>query len=834
MRAKRDRRKRNSAGTITKKQGKRQSDRLDIKIVFGIILTVLCIAVMLVNVIIDTRNHKEILGMEEAKYPRISFEIDGKTMNYLSGYVDQMDISAMRDTITPISSNGVLQMNIEDSELMLTGINYKVFSLDGTEVYLDEDQEAAQTCKLNLGKAFAGGRTELALQINLRTEEQEYSYYTRIEKLDGLGLTECLKFAEEFHNMTFDAANKSKIEEYLELNGEGDNTTYQTVDIHSDASQICWGDLNPTISTNVEWSIKESNSSYTSLLAKYQVKCTSETGIEETYNIREFFRVRLNEDELYLLNYDRTMNQIFQPDADCLTEESLVLGIAEEELDHAVNDAGTVVTFVQERELWSYRKKENKLVQIFAFADCETADARGRNDEHDLRIIHMDDAGNTVFAVSGYMNRGNHEGNVGVAVYYYDSVENVVEEKVFIPSNKSYAIAEEELGKMLYYNQEQQMLYVLTGGVLYQIDMMGQEQTILMEGLQDDQFVVCEDGHLLAYQMNGELNTATEIKVMDLEKGASYTVTAPANEAIRPLGFVTGDFICGYVRAEDQGTLVTGEAILPMYKMEILEGENQVAKTYQQENIYISDVWVEDNQITLNRMTKTEGIYTGIARDYITNTEEKKEMAITLEVFQSKLKKKQLRFVFEEPIRKLEAECIKPELKTIKKAFTLAFDSEVKTDQYYVYGIGKMQGIFDNAAQAIQKAEEISGVVISSEQEYIWEKGNRDLGYYIEGNEPFGKAEGQSSLDACLAYMERYDAERMDLTGCSLEQVMYVINRGLPMIAMLEQGHAVLIVGYNWCDMYYIDPDTGIECAMSQSQFAEATEAAGNTFIGFK
>lgn len=833
MRAKRDRRKRNSAVIINNKSRKRKNHKLDFKIIFCIILTLICIMVMFANVVIDKMNHKEILGMDEVKYPRISFDIKGRTMNYLSAYVDQMDIAAMRDTITPIPSNGVLQMNIEDSELVLTGINYKVFSLDGTEVYLDEDQEAAQTCKLNLGKAFAGERTELALQISLRTEEQEYSYYTRIEKEAGLELTECLEFAEEFHDMTFDTANKSKIEEYLELDGEGDNTTYQKVDIHSDASHICWGDLNPTISTNVEWSIKESNSSYTSLLAKYQVKCVGEEGTEETYNIREFFRVRLNEDEMYLLNYDRTMDQVFQADTNFLTEQSLVLGIADAGLDHVVNEEGTIVTFVQERELWSYNKKNNKIIQLFSFADSETGDVRSRNDEHDLRIINMDEAGNTVFAVSGYMNRGNHEGQVGVAVYYYNTAENIVEEKVFIPSNKSFAIAEEELGKMLYYNQERQMLYVLTGGVLYQTDMMGQEQSILMEGLGDDQFVVCEDGHLLAYQTNGELNTATEIQVMDLEKGTSYYVKAPENEAVRPLGFVTGDFICGYVKAEDTGTIVTGEQILPMYKMEILEGENKVAKTYQQENVYISDVWVEENQITLNRMSKVDGIYTGIARDYITNTEEKRELPITLEAFSTKLKEKQLRFVFEDSIKKLNPEVVRPELKTIKKAVTLAFDSEVKTDQYYVYGLGKLQGIFDSATQAIQKAEEISGVVISSEQEYIWEKGNRDLGYYIE-NEPFGKAEGQSSLDACLAYMEKYNAQRMDLTGCSLDQVMYVINRGLPMIAMTEIGHAVLIVGYNWCDMYYIDPDTGVESAMSQSQFAEVTEAAGNTFIGFK
>lgn len=822
MRAKRDRRRRN-----------RRQKKFDTRIKIGIVLTAICVLVMLISVIVNKIDQQEIIGMEGAKYPRISFDVEGRIVNHLSAYVDQMDISAMRDTITPVPENGKLQMNLENTSLELTDIRYKVFSLDGEEQYLDQNCEVAQTCELDLRDVFKDNKTELALQVILRTEKEEYFYYTRIEEEEGLGLAQSLKFAEDFHDKTFDTSNASSLEQYIEANEKSDNTTYQTVDIHSSSKQICWGKLNPEITTDVEWSIKESNSSYTSLLAKYQVKCISDEGSEEIYNIREFFRVRLNEEEMYLLNYDRTMNQVFDGEADFLTEQSLVLGIVDPELSYETNKSGTIVAFVQERELWLYNKKNHKIVQVFSFADNTADDVRGRNDEHTLRIISMDDAGNTVFAVSGYMNRGNHEGQVGVAVYFYDIAENVVEEKVFIPSNKSFAIAEDELGKMLYYNQEQQMLYVLTGGILYQIDMETRQQTILMEGLEENQFVACEDGHLLAYQSNGELNTATEIQVMDLKKGTSYVVKAPENEAVCPLGFVTGDFICGYVRAADKGTIVTGEEILPMYKMEILEGEDKVAKTYEIENIFISDVWVDENQVTLNRMTKAEGIYSSTSKDYITNTEDTREKAIMLNVFSTDLKEKQVRFVFEDTLKKSAPDIVKPELKTLKKAITIAFNSEVKTDQYYVYGLGELQAICDNAAQAIQKADEIAGVVISSEQEYIWETGNRDLGYYIE-NEPFGRAEGQSSLDACLSYMEKYNAQRMDLTGCDLSQVMYVINRGFPMVAMIDAGHAVLIVGYNWCDMYYIDPDTGVESAMSQSQFAQVTEAAGNTFIGFK
>ena len=36
------------------------------------------------------------------------------------------------------------------------------------------------------------------------------------------------------------------------------------------------------------------------------------------------------------------------------------------------------------------------------------------------------------------MNRGNHEGEVGAAVYYYRAERNVATEEIFVPADISY------------------------------------------------------------------------------------------------------------------------------------------------------------------------------------------------------------------------------------------------------------------------------------------------------------------------------------------------------------------------------------------------------------
>ena len=153
-------------------------------------------------------------------------------------------------------------------------------------------------------------------------------------------------------------------------------------------------------------------------------------------------------------------------------------------------------------------------------------------------------------------------------------------------------------------------------------------------------------------------------------------------------------------------------------------------------------------------------------------------------------------------------------------------------EEFYVYGMGELLDIYDRAGYAVQRAAEISGVVISSEQSYVWESGNRDLAYSTEAA-AFQKSGGETSLEACERYMEQFDAHQVDLSGCSLDQMLYVINRGCPMITMIGTDHAVLLTGYTTTDITYIDPDDGQVHTVGQGTMQKMTEAAGNVFIGY-
>lgn len=801
----------------------------------GVLILVFVAAFLIVSRITNRGTDDTLVKMGEATLPRISFEVGGQTVNHLAGYTEEMDVTAMRDTITPLDTDGNLTMKIEQYGREILGISYEVISLNGKVTYLSGEvkTEPQETMTLFFGDQLPEDMTEAVLKVILQAgnggSDQKIYYYTRIERPDNLSVNECLSFSQNLHEKTFLKESAEEWTMYLEPGEESDNTTFQTVNIHSDVDHIQWGSLAPEVVSDVEWSIKESNSVYTSVQAKYQVTCSKEA--EGTYNIREFFRVRCIEGEMYLLNYDRSMNQVF-PGADAIGESGIMLGIADADIPYEMNEDGTVIAFVQERDLWVYNQSTQTLSLVFSFANAEGQDVRSRNDEHAVRVIYVDEAGNTTFAVYGYMNRGTHEGMVGAGVYYYDAQANAIEEKAFIPSTKSFAIAEEELGKMVYFSPERQLLYVLTGGVFYQIDMENNEQKVLAENLSEGQYVVSDDGRLMAYQPEGSLESAGTVTVLNLETGESYTVDAPEGETIRPLGFVRHDFICGYMRSSDRGVTLVGEEMLPMYRMEILDSESKVLKNYFQDGVYISDIFVEDNMVTVNRVVRNENVYSGTSQDYISSTEERKDTTITLQKLSTELKESQMRFTFAKKQENLEVKTLYPSQVIAEEPLTISFDDKKEEELYYVYGKGELAAIYSKAAYAIQKAEQISGVVISSEQSYIWEKGNRYLVYDTEA-QPFGVAEGQTSLEACLAYMEQYNAKKIDLSGCTLNQVLYVINKGLPMIAMTDANHAILLTGYSTTDVTYVEPNDGALHTIGQNELAVILASSGNTFIGF-
>ena len=176
-------------------------------------LVVLFAAVLVIsNVILNRGNDDQVVDMGDATLPRVSFMMGGQKINALSGYVDDMDIAAMRDTITPLESDGTLKMQIEKNDNQIREISYSVYSLDGTETYDKGTLKSAESedVTLKLGKSLGDKIQEAVLQVSLvigeEKETRKVNFYTRIEKADDITASQCLTFAQDFHCLLYTSA----------------------------------------------------------------------------------------------------------------------------------------------------------------------------------------------------------------------------------------------------------------------------------------------------------------------------------------------------------------------------------------------------------------------------------------------------------------------------------------------------------------------------------------------------------------------------------------------------------------------------------------------------
>ncbi len=800
-----------------------------------VLMAVFLMAVLVSSLITNRGNDDAKVDLGDPTLPRVSFMVKGEEINHLQGYVNEMNVSAMRDTITPIEKNGNLEMHIEADGNTISEISYDVYSLDGQEVYASGNVKkfTEESATLKLSKALKRTQMEAVLCIKLQLKDKPVYFYTRIIRPTDIHVKECLEHAKKFHEGTFAGKRDN---EFIAKQLIPDNSqkvySYQHVTLSSNLDKVTWGKINPEIIGDVEWNVQEANPVYTSFLVNYQVSSSEDDSKKDIINVREFYRVRYTDDNIYLQVFDRTLNQVFDGNMASFVKNGIRLGIVSQDIPIVKNDKGTFIAFVVGRDLWSYNVSDNKISLVFSFANREGHDRRGQYDQHSVKIIDQDEKGNLVFAVYGYMNRGKHEGEVGVDVYYYDVEKNMVQEKAFIPSDKSFVMAQKELGEMLYYDQNSLMLYVLADDKLLQASTEKNRQKVLEENIKEGQYVVSEDNRLFAFLKTDSSSKKESIKVMNLQKSTEISIEAENGEHINPLGFIDGDFIYGVQKVEDQAKLITGDMISPMYEIRIVDYTGKLVKRYSQKDVYIKDISINGDQVTVNRVKKSDGQYIETEPDYISSSKEKPEKEDVVGLYYTETRGNQCFVKINRAKLKKSVKVLRPKQIYNDSSVTIEKNEKAVEEQFYVYGLGTLQGVYKKAGEAVQEAEQVAGVVVSERQSYIWQKGNRLLACDSK-TKAFKKKEGQTSLEACEALMKKTEGVKTDLTGCRLDQIFYMVNLGRPVIAIKGNEHAVLITGYDLQKVYYIDPEDGKEHGIYLGEMEKDMEAHGNIYIGY-
>jgi hypothetical protein len=773
--------------------------------------------------------------MNDPTLPEVMVQIGNTTANRMYGYRQAMQADFTRDSVTPLDTTKQLTFVINPYDSQVNSLSYEIRTSDGSKVlenrkvkkltksdtYLKADVTIESDLLLN---------QEYSLQITLDTDSGEAYYYTRVVSRSKLNTEQYLKFVNSFCDKSLDADAAEDLASYLEAS-DSSSTNYSNIKISSTLSQISWGSLDPKIYIRGIPVIKDINETTASISLEYQISARDSEGNTEIYDVTEFYRMRYTEERIMLLDFERSAQQVFNPNASVISDSGLLLGVRDKNVSYMVNEDASVTAFVQQGDLWSYSPDDGKIVRIFSFRKDEDNDFRDSRQEHDIKIIRVAENGDVDFVLYGYMNRGIHEGYSGVCVYHYSNDLNVVEEKVFIPSTESYDFLEMDLGTLSYVSDDN-CLFLLFAGKLYQVDIDAGSFEVLEENIEGENFVVSDTNAHAAWLIT-EGEDAGKIREIDFDTLEMRAITPAEGEELRVLGFMNEDVVYGALRQEDILEDQNGHVSEGLYTFCIEGFDGEKKKEYQQDGLYVTDVTVGDTLMEFELSVKSAGGFTVQKTDNIMNNKKAAANQVTVELTSTSRTGTLVRLGFNESPATDTALVIYAKMRSTGNS-EIALDTRIPQDEvYYVYAKGSLEGIYLDPAEAILKADESTGVVLNRSQQYVWERGNKKTQRQLNVEDIPAVILTASWDKDILQEGLGEEGTIIDLSGCSLDSVLYEVSAQRPVIAKTGDNSSVVIVGYDAYNTYLYDPATGETTPYGLNDSTELFENAGNIFISY-
>lgn len=803
---------------------------------------------------------QQTIKMDEATFPVLTIRLDEKYLNLLHGYSNNLNANIVRESITPIDSNQSFEAVIDGKGNDVKRVIYELRTVSENKLIETDTINALEkegdlkTARIKF-KEILADNTEYAVKITLITSEsKKMNYYTRIKKIGVSYYKEKMDFIMDFHDSIMDKNKAQDIIAYLEPKSGGDNSSLAYVDIHSSFDLVSWGNLKPQVMGEIIPTINEINSDSASVSLNYIITGKTDTGVE-MYSVKEFYRVRYTPTRMYLLNYERTMEAYFDPALTSLSKSEFKIGITgdyETRLFTSIDR--NKLSFVRQKELWLYNLPENKIVKVFAFRQNDTDYIRDTYNEHDVRILNMDEEGNIDFMVYGYMNRGVYEGRVGIVFYKYYIGENRIEEVLYIPMDITYQMLKEEIENFSYVNK-QNVFYFTFRNMIYSYNLITKNLSVIASDITSDNYIVSTAKHYIAWEDNKDGRETRSIHILDLETGDTGKITANSEDRINLLGEIDNNIIYGFVKASDIGRTADGGLLIPMYKIEIADSSTKVLKEYMKDGYYVTGTSVEGNVITLDRVIKSsQGQYENTSTDNILNkiSQSSKAFEVTKRITEKFLTEYYISLPSGFVMKEL------PETDTtvntiIKADTTLRLEEEAeKGTAYTVYAHGGVEGIYENLGMAVNIADEKVGVVTNNSGQVVWERGIRNPQKEINGIAPHFTGNGSKDcVSMLLKYKSGYaisDLEEdsvysllekeipesvLNLTKCTLDEVLYYVNKGIPVIGMKDKNNPVLIIGFDMYNITVVDPALQRTMKIGLNDSKALFEGAGNMFFSY-
>lgn len=877
-----------------------------------VMIMVFVITIYFVN-IFENRNYKNLAKeMNDAELPLAYVSYGDTLLNCMHGYTSDVDITLLRDSITPIDEQKHIEILVQNDKKYASGYSYEIRSIAGDSLVEKGDIEAADN---------GSGYDELDINVRMDLKkDMEYmlvvkassekglaaSYYTRIVVNDDYHEAELLKAVQDFHDASFDfnaLETESVIGTYkTEYTGAstGDSFGLGHVNLANDYADIMWDGLKPTVVSDINIYIKEIDVNYAVIEMEYKASSITDQDVTSYYAVKEFYKAGYSlvevsdseaggedlygdasyeeeysytdeesqggqveetshtEPKITMFSYDRYVDEYFdRTGIDALNNVYEIGIVSSDDLEYRYVKNNRKIAFVRNGQLWMYDYDQGEIIRVYSFcADDYTEDA-ATYDAHNINIMEFADDGNLTFSVYGYMNRGDHEGKLGIGLFTFDYSTLEVDELLFVECNVPYEAMKTETSRLTYYDG--QKFYYMMGGKVNAVDIKNRKQSYIAENLSAGDVKVSADMSVMAFGENEDQSQNTRITLMNMKTGNSYDITAGDGECLICYGFKDSDMVYGVSDVADAGVDADLESFsetkyseesrdnIPAKRLYIVGSDGSQIKEYAKDGCYLMQVDVNANLLYLTRGEKSNGKFVAIKDDFITFKEDDNKQTIGTVHNSSITGYDRLYFTVPENIYLSyipNLNITKEKIDDQNSYMIMTIEREKVT--YHVYDNLGLSKIYDVAGDAINYAESVAGIVVSSDGEVIYRKmESQEYNTIAAGIFHHSTGIVDASLADCLYMVLNYQGVQVtedeikqysdpvtvlntlgkkkgiNVTGLSLDMLLGYVSDGIPVISRIDDGRYVLIVSYNDEDVRYYDPVENKEIVVSREEYID-------------
>mgnify|MGYP000031400985 CR=1 FL=1 len=376
-------------------------------------------------------------------------------------------------------------------------------------------------------------------------------------------------------------------------------------------------------------------------------------------------------------------------------------------------------------------------------------------------------------------------------------------------------------------------LFLLFAQKLYQVDIETGTSQVLEEGIKQNHFVVSDTKAHAAWLIESG-DDAGKIREIEFDSLKTRDISPESGKNLRALGFMNEDLVYGILSDEDILTDANGHETEGISTFRIESFKGKVKKEYRQDGLYITNVTVGSTMMEFELSAKSgETSYVAQKKDTIMNNKKAAANTVKIELISASRTGVRVKLVFNTTKQTDSPLTMYAKISSSDRK-DIVLDTQIPQETaYYVYGQGGLDGIYTDPAKAVLRADTLGGVVLNRTQQYVWERGNKKTKMQID-TEGIPEIVLQGTYDIkTLKKSLKKTGTVIDLSGCSLDSVLYEISAQRPVIAKTGADTSVVIVGYDEYNTWLYDPVKKETYPYGMNDSTDLFQKAGNVFITY-